>query len=146
MNSTDIITAHLIIEVLGKPPEHLTETLQKIVEGIGKEKGIEVLDSTVHPPQTVKDRDDFFSSFVEVEIRAETIFEVTTLIFKYMPAHFEIASPERLTMTNNDWGTVLNEITRKLHGYDEIARVVQVEKHILEKQVRSLKEQLEKKS
>ena len=36
------IQAVIIIEVIGKPPEHLTETLNEIINKIDAEKGINV--------------------------------------------------------------------------------------------------------
>jgi len=45
-------------------------------------------------------------------------------MFKYMPAHIEVISPELIALTNNGWGEILSELTRRLHGYDEVARVL----------------------
>jgi len=46
--------------------------------------------------------------------------------------------PELIALTNNGWNDVLNELTRRLHGYDEIARVLQIEKNVLEKKLREI--------
>ncbi len=61
-----------------------------------------------------------------------------------MPAHIEIIHPELIALTNNGWNDILNELTRRLHGYDEIARVIQVEKGILEKRLRDVLEKNKK--
>jgi len=55
-----------------------------------------------------------------------------------MPAHVEIISPELIVLSNNNLNDILNEVVRRLHGYDEIARIIQVEKTILEKKLREL--------
>ena len=55
-----------------------------------------------------------------------------------MPAHMEIISPEKISLTNNGYGDILNELTRRLHGYDEVARVLQAEKQILTNQLEKL--------
>ena len=39
-------------------------------------------------------------------------------------------------MSNNDLNDILNELTRRLHGYDEIVRMIQAEKTILETKLR----------
>ena len=62
-----------------------------------------------------------------------------------MPAHVEIIHPELIALTNNGWNDIFNELTRRLHGYDEIARILQVEKNILEKKLRELLTKKEKK-
>jgi hypothetical protein len=54
-----------------------------------------------------------------------------------MPAHIEILSPQNISMTNSDCDDVFNELTRRLHGYEEITRMVQVEKSILEKKLKA---------
>lgn len=146
MNSTDEtkgIKALLIIDVIGKPPEHLTETLNNIIKKIDDEKGVNVIGKKLSEPTLMKDQKDFYTSFTEVEVEVQEIFDLVILMFKYMPAHIEILYPELIVLTNNGWNEVLNELTRRLHGYDEIARIVNVEKSILE---RKLREVLEDKS
>ena len=143
MNSTDEtkgIKALLIIDVIGKPPEHLTETLNNIIKKIDDEKGVNVMSKKLSEPTLMKDQKDFYTSFAEVEVEVQEIFELVILMFKYMPAHIEILYPELIALTNNGWGDILNELTRRLHGYDEIARIVNVEKSILEKKLREVLE------
>ena len=139
------ISANLILEVLGKPKEHLVETLNNIIGKIKEEKGVIVVDTKINEPVTLKNNEDLFTTFAEVEVKVETIAHMAMLMFKYMPAHIEILSPERLVMSNNGWNDVLNEIVRRLHGYDEVARVIQVEKGILEKKLKTLLDSKDKK-
>lgn len=148
------VNADLILEVIGKPPEYLTNTLNGLIDQINKEQGIKVKIKDVKEPKKmeekpkiagsskgklkVEEQGDFYISFAEIEIEAESISNLTLLIFKYMPAHIEIMSPSSLTLTAGGWNEVLNELIRRLHGYDEIARVLQVEKAILENKLRSI--------
>jgi hypothetical protein len=144
-NSKDTkIKAAMIIEVLGKPPEHLIDTLEKLIEGIDKEKGVKVLSKNVKEPQSLKDNPEFYTSFAEIEVEVEEILYLIMLMFKYMPAHIEIISPETITLNNNGWDELLNELTRRLHGYDEVARVLGIEKNILERKLRDLMEKMPK--
>ena len=133
---TKNINAVMIIEVLGKPPEHLTETLNNMIKQIDEEKGVKVKEKKLNEPVLMKEQKEFYTSFAEVEVEVEEIFHLVILMFKYMPAHIEIISPELISLTNNGWNDILNEITRRLHGYDEVARVIQAEKNILEKKLR----------
>ena len=80
----------------------------------------------------------FYTTFAEIEVEVEEILYLAILMFKYMPAHIEIVEPELIVLTNNGWNDILNELTRRLHGYDEVARVLQVEKDILEKKLREV--------
>jgi len=151
------IRAVMIIEVLGKPPEHLKETLNEIINQIDKEKGVSIKEKRISEPKKLEDSkkipenfdkkkmtniEGFYTNFAEIEVEVEEIFHLVILMFKYMPAHIDIIYPELIALTNNGWNEILNELTRRLHGYDEIARVIQVEKAILENK---LKESIEKK-
>lgn len=130
------IRAILIIEVIGKPPEHLTETLNNIIGKIDKEKGVDVKEKKLHEPVLMKDNKNFYTTFAEVEVEVEEILNLAILMFKYMPANIEILSPELIALTNNGWSDIFSELTRRLHGYDEVARIIQAEKNILEKKLR----------
>ena len=132
------VRAVMIIEVLGKPAEHLTETLNNMVKQIGEEKGINLKESKINEPTLMKDQKEFYTAFAEIEVEVDEVLYLTMLMFKYMPAHIDIISPENITLTNNGLNEILNELTRRLHGYDEVARVIQSEKTILENKLREL--------
>lgn len=138
MEETKGINAVMILEAIGKPPEHLTEALNNIVAEIEKEKGVTIIEKKINPPVEMKDNKNFYTTFAEVEVEVEEILHLAILMFKYMPAHIEIIYPEFIALTNNGWNDMFNELTRRLHGYDEVARVLQVEKNILEKKLRDL--------
>ena len=139
------INAEIIIEVIGKPPEHLVETLNDLIKKLSEEKGIKIKSKKINDPVLLKDQKDFFSSFAEIEIESAGMLELIAILFKYMPAHVDIISPENIKMSNHDWMEIMNEILRKLHGYDEIARIVQNEKMIMEKHLKKLIEEKNKK-
>lgn len=132
------IIAIMVIEIIGRPKEHLTETLNKIIEQIDKEKGVNVTEKKINEPVLMKDQKDFYMNFAEIEVEVEEIINLAILMFKYMPAHIEIISPELIVLSNNGWSDILSELTRRLHGYDEVARIMQVEKNILEKRLREV--------
>lgn len=134
------ISAILILEILGRPPEHLKETLEKIIEEMGKEKGVEVKDKKINETVELKEKKDFYTTFAEIEVKVDNISHIAMLVFKYMPAHIEIISPENLKLSNNSVNEVFNELTRRLHGYDEIARIIQTERKILEQKLKALME------
>src|SRR3972149_5024485 len=136
--SKEGIRAAMILEAIGRPPEHLTETLKGLVKQINEEKGVEVAESKVNEPVLMKDQKDFYTSFAEVEVEVEDVLYLAVLMFKYMPAHIEIISPELITLTNNGWNDVFNELVRRLHAYDEVAGVLQMEKQILENKLREV--------
>ena len=146
LDETKNIRAIFIIEVAGRPPEHLTETLEKIIEKIKEEKGVKVKEQKINNPAPMKDQEKFYTNFAEVELELEDSLKLLFMIFRYMPAHVEIVYPENIKLTNNGFSVVLNELVRRLHGYDEIAKVIQVEKNILEKKLRAVLEEKKQKN
>ena len=142
---TKKIIAVMILEIIGKPAEHLIETLEQISKEMGEEKGVKMINKKISEPTELKDRIDFFTAFAEIEVEIEEALQLAILMFKYMPAHVEVVSPESLVLTNNAYGDILSELTRRLHKYDEVARVVQMEKDILEKKLKSILEKKEDK-
>jgi len=134
------VTAELILEAIGRPGEYLTETLNKIIEEIKKEPGVKVTNFKINEPILLKDQKDFYTNFAEVEVEADELLRIAILMFKYMPAHIEIISPQNVNLKNSDCDDLFNEIARRLHSYEEITRIVQTEKAILEKKVNALLE------
>jgi len=65
------ITAIIIIEVLGRPPEHIIEVLDEIIEKLGAEKGVKINDKKIREPTLLKDKKDLYTSFVEIEVEVE---------------------------------------------------------------------------
>jgi len=133
------ITAMLIVEVIGRPPEHLTETLTGIIQKIGEEKDVIINRQKINEPVLMKDSKDFYTSFAEIEIEVEEVSTLAVLTQKYMPAYIEVISPEVLTLTNNSWNEILNDFVRKLHMYDEVTRVVQMREAQMQKELKELK-------
>ena len=132
------IGAVMILDIIGRPPEHLVKSLEKIIEEMEKEKGVTIKSKQIKEPTLMKDQKDFYTTFAEIEIEVDEILYLTILMFKYMPAHIEIISPEIIALSNNGFNEILNELVRRLHGYDEIARIMQMEKQILLKKIQEL--------
>ena len=49
---------------------------------------------------------------------------------------YQIVSPQNISLTNSDFEEVLNELTRRLHGYEEIVRIMQNERLILQNKLK----------
>lgn len=137
-SETKTIKAIVIFEILGKPAEHLKEALEGILKRLGEEKDVEVKNKTIHEPKTLNDNKDLFTTFAEVEVEFTSTTALMAVMFAYMPAHIEIHSPEHIIFQNNDLNEFLNELARRLHAYDEVARVLQAEKTILERKLKDL--------
>ena len=139
------INAVLMLEILGKPKEHVKEVLEGIVDKLGKEEGVILISKNVAEPKKFEGGggEDIFTSFAEVEIET-SLQKLMLIIFGYMPSHIDIIVPEELRIRNSDLNLFFNELTRKLHQYDEIARALLIERNILAKQIKEGKIKIEK--
>lgn len=138
MSSNENVKAILILDIIGRPPQHLVETLEKIVEDMRKEKGVIVKAKDIKEPIVMKESKEFYTTFAEIEVETEDILYLAVLMFKYMPAHIEVISPESIALSNNGWGDILSELARRLHSYDEVSRVLQIEKEDLLRRIKEL--------
>lgn len=146
------INVLLILEVLGRPKEHILSALTGLIEQLNKEKGVKVLAKNIKEPRELKQEEqpaqaqqqELYVTFAEVEIQVTSLFDLVGVMFKYMPSHVEIISPEDISSTNADWNDMLNDLTRRLHAYDEVARVMQMENAILKNQLKIILEQQKK--
>ncbi len=125
------VTAVMIIEIMGRPKEFVTESLEEIIKQIEEEKDVKVVNRKLNEPQNVKDQKDLFISFAEVEVEVDSPITLAILMFKYMPSHVEVIEPESFIFKNFQFSDLLTEITRRLHKYEEIVKVLQFQ---LEKQ------------
>ncbi len=132
------VSVVMILDIIGRPPKHLVESLEKIIENMDKEQGVTLKSKKIKEPTLMKDQKDFYTTFAEIEVEVDEILYLAILMFKYMPAHIEIISPELITLSNNGFSDILSELARRLHGYDEIARIMQMEKHVLLKKIQEL--------
>ncbi len=156
MKENQKIVARVILEILGKPKEHVINTMKTLIEQMGKEGGIRIVRHDIKEPRKLEKNptfvgkkegeyqaevtEEFYICFSEIEIELEKMTDMIVLLFKYMPANIEIITPEVVGLTNGGWNDILSELIQKLHGYDEVARVLQVEKSILENKIRALTE------
>ncbi len=118
------VRARLIIEIMGRPPEHISRALQEIVDKMDNEKGASIKSSTVHKPVAVKDSKGMFTSFAEIEIEFDSIPTCFWMCFAYMPSNIEIMHPESFKVSNADLNSLIGNIVERLHKYDAIAKTL----------------------
>jgi len=97
----------LIYEILGRPPEHIKESLEDLIKNIGENPGIEIIKSKVHEPHIIEEKDEnskinlnnkekIYSTFAEVELDVDNINLVYTLIINTLPSSVEIMSTNEI--------------------------------------------------
>ena len=128
-----MVTAIMIIEMMGKPAGHLEEALKNHVKKMGEIKGIELIRSDINEPTEIKDEKQpgFFSCFAEVEVKCKSFSQLSELVINFMPSSVEVVDPSKITLDCNDSTEVLSHFIRRLHEYDNVAKQAQLRLTIL---------------
>lgn len=130
------IKAILIFEMLGRPAEHLKNTFGQFIDKISQEDGLEILNRKINEPKKVEQaQQELFTTFSEVEINFKNLLSLLKIIFVYMPSHIEITNPSELKIKNFELNSIMTELARKLHQYDEVAKRLAIERAILQRQL-----------
>ena len=116
------INANLVIELLGRPKEHLEEALQTHVLKLGSEKGVSIKNKILHPAILVQDSKTLFTTFAELEVEFDSLEKYFGIIFAYLPSHIELISPEKIIVANSHMNDLANGILQRIHGYDSLAK------------------------
>jgi len=158
------IRVMFVIEMMGRPPEHLVETMEQLIERLGKEKGVKVIDKKIHDPIEYEEKENdgekgneekkkenekklaveyrLYTTFAEIEAEFEGLGPLFMMTFNYMPSNIEIISPESFVLKNSDFSSILTGIVVRLHRYDEIAKKLNMDNQILQNQLRTIVEKI----
>lgn len=146
---TDKIKAMFIFEILGKPPEFIIESLETHIKNLEKIKGIKILNKKINEPKPLdkqkiynekklkpEEISNLYTSFAEVEIEVDSLSLLFSVCFLVLPSHIEIIQPDELRYKNFELSLTISELAVKLHKYDEVVKILTMEKQHLENQLR----------
>jgi hypothetical protein len=131
------LKANMILEIMGRPPEHVKESLNTIVVKMGSEKGTNVVDKKYHDPKPIEEKNvkDLFVAFAEVGVEFDSLTHFLSVIMGYMPSNVEVYEPEKFKLNSSDVNEMSNFLMGKLHRYDEMAKRLIGERDILIRQL-----------
>jgi hypothetical protein len=134
------IQSRVIIEVVGKPKEHVEKTLKDLIEQIKKRENIELLKQEVSEAKEVNDENnpDLWATFSEIEMLTKDIKVLVNFCFDFMPSSVEIIEPKELKLKDNDISNVLNDLQGRLHQVDLVAKRLNNENQFLKNNMHAL--------
>lgn len=130
--SEGYVRAVLIVEILGRPPEHVGAALKKILGLMQKDKNMILLNKKIYKPKKVKESRDMFTAFMEIEVLANGLKKLFEVCFDYMPSSVEVVEPTNLKFNLAQVNAIINDLASRLHKYDEVAKRFNIEKQILQ--------------
>ncbi len=124
------ILARAIIEILGKPKEHVEKALRVVIGKIKEQKGIKIVEEKLF---NAEKQEEMFSTFAELGILFENMETLVGFCFDFMPSSVEILDPEKLSFKSNNFAGLINDLLARLHQIN--LKVVQnnSEKKLLKK-------------
>jgi len=125
------IKASMIIEMLGRPKEHLIEGMHTLISRLESEKGARVMEKKFNDPIPIESSPDLFTTFTEVELELKSIMDYFGIIFAYMPSHIEIINPEKFSMSNADLNELGNALVQRIHNYDAVTKNMVAERNLV---------------
>ncbi len=136
------IRAILMVEVAGRPAEHVKESLKIHVGRFKNIKDMKLISATISEPKEIEGHKEFFTCFSEVEVEVPSFLKLTDLIFDFMPSSIEVVEPNQIEFDTQEATAITNQLTGRLHRYDEIAKIVKLQNEQLVKKVKELEEKL----
>ena len=118
------IRCRAIIEVLGKPKEHVEESLREYIDHIKKDSELVLLNETY---ADLKEQGKLWSKFVEIDLVVKGISKMIGFCFEYMPSSLEILKPESIALSNHELSSFLNDLQARLHDVDMIVKQLKAE-------------------
>lgn len=135
----------MIVEIAGRPANHVQEYLKAHISQIKNLKGICHISEKISEPKLIETEKEIYTCFAEVEFEAEDFLKLTEMVFDFMPSSIEIIKPSNISFNLGDATAYLNNLAGRLHRYDEVAKIAQLQNNQLAQKLQALQQELKNK-
>jgi len=127
------IHGKFILELVGKPKEHIERTMSMIIDKIKENKNIEIVNKDVSEATELEKQKGFFSTFAELELLLSSLPVLMGFCFDYMPSSVDIISPEELKLKSREINNFFNDLQARLYRLDGAVKQLSIENKFLKK-------------
>ena len=113
----------MIVEIAGRPAEHVKTALSKHIEVLDKVDDITVHSIKISEPRKIENSNEMFTCFAEADFEAKSFARLSETMFDFMPSSVEVIEPSKVTLSMGEATDLLNNISGRMHRYDEIAKI-----------------------
>lgn len=124
------IRCKTIIEVLGKPKDHVEKAIRDYVDKIKKDSELIVMNADF---SEAEEKEKLFAVFVELDIVIKGMPKLIGFCFDYMPSSIEITKPEEFSVKKSTVENLINDLQARLHNVDMIIKKQKNENTFLKK-------------
>jgi len=139
----------MIVEMAGRPAAHLTAELEKHIGILNKVNDITVHSIKVSKPReiemvdkSVAGTDKMLTAFAEADFETESFARLSETMFDFMPSSVEVIEPAKVTMNMSEATALLNNISGRMHRYDEFAKIAGARLQQMNAQLQGVQETL----
>ena len=100
-------------EIVGKPKEHVDKSSKQLLETLGKEERLFIIEKNFGKAKATGD--NYFAAFAEVDLLVKDIETITWIAVNFTPSAIEIIEPLKFTFTALDIQTWSNDLLAHLH-------------------------------
>lgn len=130
---SDYLRCRVILEMLGKPKEHIEKTLRDYVQKIKEDENLSILNEKFADSEK---KEGLWTTFAELEIVVKGVSNLIGFCFDYMPSSIEMSKPEEFTLKNRDISSFINDLLAKLHNVDMVAKKLRIENEFLKRNMK----------
>ena len=116
-----MISATAVVEVVGRPQEHV----EKILEGAtGKieEHGYKATRIEIMPVEELEEEKGLYSGFFEADLDFKNHEQLFGFIQDFNPTSIEVSDPEDFEMSLADYNGLVTTVTATIQQYDKIIK------------------------
>ena len=144
--------AIMIVEIAGRPAEHVKESLKQHVNEIDKRENANITSVNINEPKKIQmsqsntnnsqAQQEMFTCFAEVEVETDSFSKLIEIVFDFMPSSVELIKPDTLKLNIEESTSFVNNLAGRLHRYDEIAKVARLQSQQLGKRLQLMEQEL----
>jgi hypothetical protein len=135
------IRTMFIFEMMGKPPEYIKESMENYIKSLETDE-VKVLSKKIHDCKPIEndklDVKGLYTTFAEVELEVSNLNLLFGIVFRLLPSHVEILEPAELYLKNFDLSAIITDLAVKLHKYDEVVKIVAMERDNFARQLNEI--------
>ena len=118
-----MVRAIMIVEVAGRPAEHLKMALGEHIGVLNNVNDITVHSIKLSEPRSIKEAEGMFTCFAEADFECDSFARLSETMFDFMPSSVEVIEPAKVSLSMTDATDLLNNISGRMHRYDELAKI-----------------------
>ena len=134
----------MIVEIAGRPAEHVKAALETHVGVLKQVKDVSVHSINVSEPKEIEESEGIFTCFAEVDFEAETFLRISEIMFDFMPSSVEVLEPARVSLNIGEATALLNNIAGRMHRYDEIAKIAKIRTNQMAQKMQMMQQEIMK--